>query len=38
MNRGFYIILAAQFLWLRPDGEPVLNALRALASAERTGL
>jgi hypothetical protein len=36
MNRGFYTILAAQFFWFRPDDKPVFNALRALASAERT--
>jgi hypothetical protein len=36
MKRGFYTILAAQFFWFRPDNKPVFNALRALASAERT--
>jgi len=35
MNLGFYIILAAQFFWLRPDNETVFNVLRTLASAER---
>jgi hypothetical protein len=36
MNLGFYIILAAQFLWLRPDRVAVFNVLRTLAFAERT--
>ena len=36
MNFGFYIILAAQFFWLRPDNEPAFNVLRTLAFAERT--
>ena len=36
MKRGFYIILAAQFFWFRPDGKAVFNPLRALASTEST--
>jgi hypothetical protein len=36
MNPGFYIILAAQFFWLRPDSVAAFNVLRTLASAERS--
>jgi hypothetical protein len=36
MNQNLDTIPVVQFFWLRPDNESVFNALRALASAERT--
>jgi len=36
VKRGFYIILAAQFFWFRPEYKTFFNVLRTLASAERT--